>query len=244
MSTRAYATVTASGRSGEADAGLTISTINADRDGDRVIPEGGRFANFLKNPVLMWSHGYQDIPIGTVTQLDVTAGKDIRAAWRWLRDDPFADRVRNAWDQGIVRGSSIGYRPLASKPNSTGGLDIEDWELLELSLCAIPMNPEAVRTLKGLGLLDARPQEGDVVLRLVLDDDADDDPVLRIDVDELRAALRATLPELMREQIQQIAREQSGRIMARISREIDRRRGRVLDDDPAAVRAKRASLRW
>ena len=61
------------------DAGLpscTISTINADRDKDRVIPEGMDAANFMKAPVLMWAHGaaerYAAIPIGTVTALSVT----------------------------------------------------------------------------------------------------------------------------------------------------------------------------
>src|SRR3990167_5238826 len=135
-----------------------ISTINADRDKDHVIPEGMDASNFMKAPVLMWSHGgsdrYASLPIGTVTSLNVTPGQGITASWRWLENDPMADRVRNAWNQGVVRGTSIGFRPTKMEPNAEGGVDHLAWELLELSVCPIPANPEAVRTLKALGLVD------------------------------------------------------------------------------------------
>lgn len=135
----------------------TITTINQDREGDRVIPEGGDFSAFMKSPVLMWAHGgadrYAALPIGTVTALEVQPGQGIRASWKWLEDDPFADRIKNAWDQGVVRASSIGFKPVQAVPNGHG-MDHERWELIELSLCAVPMNPEAVRTLKSLGLMD------------------------------------------------------------------------------------------
>lgn len=148
-----YATATLED-SASSDPVITISTIGADRVGDRVIPEGGQFANYLKNPVLCWAHDHGAIPIGTVTALSVEPGRGIKASWRWLEGDVFADRVKNAWDQGIVRASSIGFQPLTMAPNQRG-MDIEQWELLELSLCAIPMNPETVRCLKSL--MDADP---------------------------------------------------------------------------------------
>src|SRR3990167_5594388 len=140
-----------------------ISTINADRDKDHVIPEGMDASNFMKAPVLMWSHGgsdrYASLPIGTVTSLNVTPGQGITASWRWLENDPMADRVRNAWEQGVVRGTSIGFRPTKMEPNTEGGVDHLAWELLELSVCPIPANPEAVRTLKALGLMDEKAIE-------------------------------------------------------------------------------------
>lgn len=135
------------------DPGMTISTMDIDREGDSVIPEGANLSNYLKNPVLVWSHDYHNIPIGAVTQLEVVPGQGLKAQWKWLQDDPFADRIKNAWDQGIVRASSIGFIAHDVEPNTTGGRDIKAWEMLELSLCAIPMNPSAVRSLKGV--LDA-----------------------------------------------------------------------------------------
>ena len=155
-------TVTAS----PSDEGLpscVISTINADRDKDHVIPEGMDASNFMKAPVLMWSHGaadgYRALPIGTVTSLNVTPGQSITAEWKWLDGDPWAERVKNAWEQGVVRGTSIGFRPIKMEPNVQGGMDHLAWELLELSVCPIPANPEAVRMLKTLGLMDEPTQE-------------------------------------------------------------------------------------
>jgi len=140
----------------------TITTINPDREGDRVVPEGGDFANFMKSPVLMWAHGgadgYASVPIGSVTALEVVPGQGVKAEWKWLKGDDFADRIKNAWQQGVIRASSIGFKPTVSMKNGTGS-DIEKWELLELSLCAIPMNPEAVRSLKAMGLIDERAEE-------------------------------------------------------------------------------------
>ncbi len=160
-----YQTVTAATLQASTElATCMISTISPDREGDRVVPEGGNFQNFMKSPVLMWAHGgsdgYASVPIGSVTALEVMPGHGVRAEWKWLEGDPFADRIKNAWKQGVVRASSIGFKPLTYIKNGTGN-DIETWELLELSLCAIPMNPEAVRSLKALGLMD-----GTEVLRM------------------------------------------------------------------------------
>jgi HK97 family phage prohead protease len=150
-------TVTAS----PSDAGLpscVISTINPDRDHDRVIPEGMDATSFMKAPTLFWAHGaserYAAVPIGSVTSLDVTPGQGIKATWRWLENDAFADRIKNAWDQGVIRGTSIGFRPIKMTPNGMGGMDHEQFELLELSIAPVPANAECVRALKAVGLTD------------------------------------------------------------------------------------------
>jgi HK97 family phage prohead protease len=135
------------------DAGMLISTPGLDRDNDRVMPEGVDLTNFRRSAPLLWAHNYREIPIGTVTSVDVRSD-GLRAYWRWLEGDEFADRVKNAWDQGVVRAASIGFRPRHSVPNEEGGMDIKTWELLEVSLCPVGANPEAVRTLKALGLAE------------------------------------------------------------------------------------------
>ena len=168
-----YQTVTAATLQSSTElATCMISTINPDREGDRVVPEGGNFDNFMKSPVLMWAHGgtdgYASVPIGSVTALEVLPGHGVRAEWKWLDGDPFAERIKNAWKQGVVRASSIGFKPLTFLKNGTGN-DISTWELLELSLCAIPMNPEAVRSLKALGLMG-----GTEVLRMADEEEVDE----------------------------------------------------------------------
>ena len=79
--------------------------------------------------------------------------------------------MRNAWEQGLLRAASIGFRPLESSPNGRGGLSFTRWELLEWSLVAVPANAEAVRALKSLNLL------------------ADDEPALHLADDEAVAEL-------------------------------------------------------
>lgn len=193
---------------------ITISTTKADREGDSVIPEGGDFSNFMKAPVLMWAHGghdgYSSVPIGSVASLDVIPGQGIKAEFSFLKGDPFADRIKNAWEQGVVRASSIGFAPREVEYNGVGH-DIMKWELLELSLCAIPMNPEAVRSLKALGLdpviiedavevavpIDAKPLAPAAPEPLVGPDPGDENDAVMLALEDLRAqvlALTARMP--------------------------------------------------
>jgi HK97 family phage prohead protease len=134
----------------------TITTETADLDHDRVTAAGIRLERFRRNPVVLYAHDYQGLPVGTATALDVEPGRGIRARWRWLEGDEFADRVRNAWEQGVLRGTSIGFLPIRSKPNELGGVDFLETELLEFSVCPLPANSEAVRQLKALGLSPSR----------------------------------------------------------------------------------------
>jgi HK97 family phage prohead protease len=107
-----------------------------------------------KTPIpVLFAHKMDELPVGTTTALAVSdAG--IRASWRWLEGDDRADRVRRAFEQGILTGASIGFRPIEREPNKSGGWIYRKWSLLEWSLCAIPSNPFATRQLKQLGLLE------------------------------------------------------------------------------------------
>ena len=138
---------------------MLVSTPDADRDGDRLIAEGADLVSFRRNPVLMWSHSYSEIPIGRVEQITVAPGRGLAAKWRWLEQDPFADRVKNAWTQNVISAASVGFMPKEWKPNDSGGQDILEWELLEISLVAVPANPFAVRVLKDLKLLEDPRQD-------------------------------------------------------------------------------------
>ncbi len=138
---------------------MLVSTPDADRDGDRLMAEGADLVSFRRNPVLMWSHSYSEIPIGRVEQITVAPGRGLAAKWRWLEQDPFADRVKNAWTQNVINAASVGFMPKEWKPNDFGGQDILAWDLLEISLCAVPANPFATRVLKDLRLLEDPRQD-------------------------------------------------------------------------------------
>jgi HK97 family phage prohead protease len=145
-------TVTAGVTSEAGEASITISTKSPDRSRDCVMPEGCVLTNYLKNPVVTFGHDYSAIPVGTCTSVE-SSSEGVSAKWRWLKDDPFADRVRNAWDQGVLRAASIGFLPLKwAYDEERRGFDFTEWDMLEFSIVAVPCNPEAVRTLRAFGL--------------------------------------------------------------------------------------------
>ena len=91
-----------------------------DRDHDHVHPNGGDFSALKRgNLPLVWGHDYKEIPIGRVTRCGPDAADNIHAEWKWLENDVLADRVKNAWDQGIITAASIGFLPKDSGATKT-----------------------------------------------------------------------------------------------------------------------------
>lgn len=133
---------------------IVISTAAVDREGDILEPDGAELADYQKNPVVGYGHfRHETLPIAATTSITREPGRGLRARWRWLEGDAFAERVRNAWEQGVLRAASVGFLPLDFEPRTDGrGLRYTRWSLLEWSLVPIPANPEAVRSLKALGL--------------------------------------------------------------------------------------------
>src|SRR5207249_2987837 len=79
---------------------ITINTGGMDRDAEIVEPLGADLTFYRKNPSVLYGHDYSSLPVAVTTAIDVSA-HGIQATWRWLENDPFADRVRNAWNQGV-----------------------------------------------------------------------------------------------------------------------------------------------
>ena len=106
---------------------------------------------YARNPVVMWAHDAVGrspsggLPIGRTLELDRGPGGRIVAEFEFLEGDPFAQRVRNAWDQGFLRAASISWLPLESRPVEGGRLRDTRSELLEWSIVAVPADPDALR---------------------------------------------------------------------------------------------------
>lgn len=189
---------------------ILITTSAVDREGDEVVAEGGDFTAYLRNPVVLFGHNQRDLPVGMATSLTRVPNKGIRARWRWLAGDAFASRVRNAFEQGALRAASIGFIPRTAEPTPTG-YRFTKWELLEFSLVPVPANPEAVRTLKHLGLAapaTASDREARIraVMRALGDNDDTDDAVIDLHSGQrgtirgtaLEASVRAATREMLR----------------------------------------------
>jgi HK97 family phage prohead protease len=140
------------------------STPETDRMRDVVVPSGAEF----KLPLPLLLHHDPRLPIGQVTRAKVTAaGIEVEA--RISRSDtpgPVKDRLDGAWQDiklGLVRGLSIGFRPLETAPIAGGGLRFVRWDWMELSCVTIPANADAnivaIKTAAGVRSAPARPED-------------------------------------------------------------------------------------
>lgn len=117
------------------------STEAVDRDGEVIKQTGWDLTNFLKNPVLMLMHNYQEFPVGRVEKIGVEGGKLTFEA-------VFTEATQKAIEayalvkEGILSAFSVGFIPREYDPSDNNM--ITKAELLEISLVPVPANPEAV----------------------------------------------------------------------------------------------------
>jgi hypothetical protein len=121
-----------------------ITTAQADRVGDVVVPLGLKNAeDYLLNPVVLWAHDRARVPpIGACEWLDVQPRRVV-AETRFAQDVRFAEDVFRLYEQGVLRGWSIGFVPRRITP-LVKGMKIDEWDLLEYSAVPIPENPGAL----------------------------------------------------------------------------------------------------
>ena len=133
-----------------------ITTVDPDRAGDVVVPTGVRnLDDYLLNPVVLWAHNRTAFPpIGLCEWLDVQPGR-IVAQTRFAKGVPFAEDVFRLYEQGVLRGWSIGFVPRKAhrRPGKPTGLRVEEWDLLEYSAVPIPENPGALTVAVQKGLV-------------------------------------------------------------------------------------------
>lgn len=130
------------------------STPSPDRMGDVIEPLGATFRSAL--PLLLYHDTRQ--PVGTVTlQAPTSDGIAFRATLPHVTAaGRLRDRIEEAWESvkaGVIRGVSIGFRPLDNGIEllKGGGLRFTQIEILELSLVAVPANADArIDTIKAI----------------------------------------------------------------------------------------------
>src|SRR6185295_19684311 len=126
-----------------------------DRMGDVIEPLGVHFKNPL--PLLLYHNSQK--PVGWVKFFKPTKdGIEFEAKLPTI-DEPgtVRDRIEEAWTSiktGLLAGVSIGFRPIEEAFNKeTNGYRFLKTEVLELSLVAIPAQPDArIETIKSLDI--------------------------------------------------------------------------------------------
>ncbi len=129
---------------------VVVSTDDLDRQGDVINQNGWDFSNFKNNPVVLWAHKYDELPVGMAEKIYTEGGKTI-AEGKFVPGSiyPFAQTVRQMYDAGFLNTTSVGYIPTEMEGNVTTHA-----ELLEFSFVPVPANAHALRLMvdKGLNL--------------------------------------------------------------------------------------------
>jgi hypothetical protein len=135
---------------------FTASTEDRDRDGDILVASGWRLSHFRKNPVILWAHQYNTLPIGRSLE-HVVEDDRLRLKVQFAGADvnPLAPLVRNAVEQKYLRTGSVGFLPYDIQPLSDDDKkqrpEMGNWgkrikaELMEFSIVPVPANPMALQ---------------------------------------------------------------------------------------------------
>jgi len=141
------------------------SDESIDRDNDIIEASGWELANYLKNPVFLWAHDYDEPPIGRAVNVTIDAvGKRLLFDIKFptAEEYPFADTIYNLYKGGYLSATSVGFIGIKSKTRDDEAvLELPDWqrgrmymeqELLELSAVAVPSNPNALQQARSAGI--------------------------------------------------------------------------------------------
>ena len=149
-------------RKGESnDYQVIASTNSIDRQGDSIDQSGWQLANYLKNPVMLWAHNYDELPVAKALQIDVVNDQLIATfQFASAEANPKAAQIKQLYDEGFLNAVSVGFIPL----KRSGNIIIEQ-ELLEISFVPVPANQDALALAmtKGLdvSLVKAELEKGD-----------------------------------------------------------------------------------
>lgn len=117
-----------------------------DRQGDIVRVNGISVEKFLKNPVGLWAHKYDQLPVakGVAVRVD---GDEFIVKYQFAPKElsEFADQVFRMYLGGFLHAVSIGFIPIKSAfDEQEGAFVIEKSELLETSFVPVPAHGDAL----------------------------------------------------------------------------------------------------
>ena len=169
-----------------------VTTDTVDRDGEVVLPQGGDWSQWKKNPVVTFAHQYDQLPVGRGLWVKRARDGGVNG---WLakteyRERPevwegpwFADAVWHFVKSGDLPGKSIGFLPteasppeekeVKGRPELAGvSLIIRKWVALEYAVAPVQSNPDAFvvsvgkAIAAGITVPDVILEEGGLVLPL------------------------------------------------------------------------------
>jgi len=120
---------------------VLASTSSIDRQGDSIDQKGWDLTNFKSNPVMLWAHNYDELPVAKVTTIEITdSGLEADFEFASLEANPKAQQIKALYDGGFLNAVSVGLIP-----KERNGNVITSSELLEISFVPVPANQDALR---------------------------------------------------------------------------------------------------
>jgi HK97 family phage prohead protease len=142
---------------------FAISTASVDRMGDTIAVNGWQLDNFKANPVVLWAHDSEMLPVAKCRRVWVESGKLMAEAdftptpTAWPE---FNETVFQFLKHGLLNATSVGFSPVryafSEEDGRTFGIDFLEQELHEFSIVPVPANPDCLQYAKSLGI-DAAP---------------------------------------------------------------------------------------
>lgn len=145
---------------------VIASTDDVDMEGD-VLVQDWDLARFIKNPIVLYYHNIlaspwgggepeDSLPIGFASSVGVEGGK-LRATITFVDEkaSELAERCYQGFLQKSLRAVSVGFASKRGRMESIDGRDVfvlSGNELLEISVCPIPCNPNAVAETRAKSL--------------------------------------------------------------------------------------------
>ncbi len=121
---------------------------------EQLVMAGCDLSNFRRLPTVLFSHN-PEMPVGTAMNISLGPDAlDLCIDFAPVGISHKADEVCGLVKAGIINGVSVGFDPLATEPmdpaKPRGPQRYLRWLLLEVSLCAIPCNPNALVTERSM----------------------------------------------------------------------------------------------
>ncbi len=111
------------------------------------VVQGWTLANYAKNPVVLFGHDSEDLPVGrsVSTVLEADGGLSAKIQFAPPEIYPFADTVYKMYLAGYLNAVSVGFIPGDTSYDSEANVFVlRDNDLLEISCVPVPANPEAL----------------------------------------------------------------------------------------------------
>jgi HK97 family phage prohead protease len=128
---------------------FVASDETIDRAGDIIKVDGWKLDNYMKNPVFLWSHERDLLPIGKAVEAKIENGSLIIAVeFATAEHNPQAEQVYKLYRDGFLSAVSVGFLPMrwefVDDESRNLGIDFIEQDLLELSAVTVPCNPNAL----------------------------------------------------------------------------------------------------